>query len=197
MSSCWLLPDTRQSGEIRAFRDGAYVTLEEGLDISLRDLPACFALGVPESILEANTNPEFVYAQYARLASGVDLFACSTRAGNDVAGRTVVLTYLQRVNRGGVVSVLAESLPDTTPALYAAMSRLVECLSPAALSRRVNVQTMLHAARHDRYSTYASESGDRVLNRPEWTPKKKAARQKVVGLSLLGFAALTFFLLSG
>src|SRR5690606_41421499 len=102
MKCLLLLPDFYQSGEINVWGDGMSLPMPVSVckDIPLRELPDCFVLGIPESLLRANIEQDFVYAQYVRLDYKRSVLSFSIRGGNDKSGRTVVLTILQLLDEG-------------------------------------------------------------------------------------------------
>lgn len=173
MTFCWLLPDTDQTGEIKVVRGGISTTLSESLGIALQDLPASFVLGIPESILRANSDEHFIYAQYAKLATK-HLFSCSMRAGKDVGGRTVLLTYVQAMPELNSICIQVEpESQDVDSMMIHAMNTMSDLFRSESVQAGSNIARMLAEVNRTKASTFASECAPDATNKPDWTPEKK------------------------
>ncbi|WP_139220704.1 hypothetical protein [Ectopseudomonas composti] len=171
MRSLWLLPDTEQSGVIQALEGADIGPVHERIDLNL--LPPCFVLGIPESVLRENPSDKFAYAQYARLADGMSVFACSMRSGRDRGGRTVMLTNLQYLD-GSENAIFPPELNCNAGAeIFGYMSNF-ESMDDG--SKR-NIELMLKAVRLGaRASTFSSEKLLKAVNKPDWMPLGKKSQ---------------------
>lgn len=196
-----LLPDFYQSGEIHAWSDGmlAPVPVSVCKDIPLRELPDCFVLGIPESLLRANIEQDFVYAQYARLNSKQSILSFSIRGGHDKSGRIIVLTILQLLGEG-------ESLtfpPEAPPSLPFSIDKKNEIEGRAEVMIRLlqseppaNIKNMILAVeQYPKLRSFASEDADSLAQRPQWTPRKKKEYRFVIGI-LIAFLLLVFLIIA-
>lgn len=177
-----LLPDYNQSGEILVWNNGMSVPTPISIckDIPLRELPNCFVLGVPESLLRDNTDQDFVYAQYVRIDSQKKILSFSIRGGSDKSGRTVILTVLQFLNESDslifppqVPLKLADSISEKNliESRIESMMRSLQSDSPS------NIKDMISAIeKYPRFRSFASEYVDSLVEKPQWTPNKKKDR---------------------
>lgn len=187
MKCLLLLPDFYQSGEINVWGDGMSLPMPVSVckDIPLRELPDCFVLGIPESLLRANIEQDFVYAQYVRLGSKRSVLSFSIRGGNDKSGRTVVLTILQLLDEGEPLifppkapSILPDSIgeKDTIENRIGAMMR---SLQSDSLS---NIKDMISAVeKYPKLRSFASEHVASLTQKPQWTPNKKKEYSFMIG----------------
>jgi hypothetical protein len=196
-----LLPDFYQSGEINVWGDGMSLPMPVSIykDIPLRELPDCFILGIPESLLRANVEQDFVYAQYARLNSKQSILSFSIRGGHDKSGRTVVLTILQLLGEGESLTFPPESplsLPfsidkrNEIEGRAEAMIKLLQSDPPA------NIKNMILAVgQYPKLQSFASEDTDSLAQRPQWTPHKKKEYRFVIGI-FVAFLLLAFLIIA-
>lgn len=174
-----LLPDFYQSGEIHAWSDGmsAPVPVSVCKDIPLKELPDCFVLGIPESLLRANIEQDFVYAQYVRLGSKRSVLSFSIRGGNDKSGRTVVLTIVQLLDEGEPLTFSPEipsNLPDSIDEKNTVENRIGAMMRSLQSGSLSNIKDMFSAVRkYPKLRSFASEHVDSLAHRPQWTPNKK------------------------
>lgn len=197
-----LLPDFHQSGEIRLWGDGMNVPIPVSTckDFRLIDLPDCFVLGIPESLLRANVGQDFIYAQYARLKNKQCILSFSIRCGQDKSGRTVVLSLLQLFAPGQSFAFPPESIPslpqwvDKRTEVQNKVEEMMKLLRSDAQS---NIKDMIRAVRqYPKIQSFASEYTDSLAQKPQWTPlKKKVNRFTTLFLiiCLLLFLAVVLF----
>ncbi|WP_283627360.1 hypothetical protein [Shewanella baltica] len=183
-----LLPDFYQSGEINAWSGGmsAPVPVSVCKDIPLRELPDCFVLGIPESLLRVNIEKDFVYAQYVRLDSKRSVLSFSIRGGNDKTGRTVVLTILQLLDEGEQLMFPPEvpsNLPDSISERNAIEDRIGSMLNSLQSDSSSNIKDMISAVKkYPKLRSFASEHVDSLAQKPQWTPNKKKEYSFMVGI---------------
>lgn len=183
-----LLPDFYQSGEIHAWGDGMSAPVPVSLckDIPLRELPDCFVLGIPESLLRANTEQDFVYAQYVRLDSKRSVLSYSIRGGIDKTGRTVVLTILQLLDEGEPLTFPPEApsnLPDLTNERNAIEGRIGSMMNSLRSDSSSNIKDMISAVeKFPKFRSFASEYVKSLAQKPQWTPNKKKECIFMVGV---------------
>lgn len=201
MKCLLLIPDFDQSGEVKAWCSEALslVSISSCKDIPLRELPDCFVLGIPESLLRANTEQDFIYAQYARLKSKRSVLSFSIRGGHDRSGRTVVLTVLQLLSEGESLKFPPEE-PESLPKSIGEDERkLIDDRIKAMMqsfqgNSSANVKEMILAVKQNpRIRSFASESTDSLVQKPQWTPRKKKAYREIIGF-LIVFALLTILI---
>lgn len=204
MKSFLLLPDYYQSGEINVWGDGMSLPVPVSIckDIPLRELPDCFILGIPESLLRAHVEQDFVFAQYARLNSKQSMLSFSIRGGLDKSGRTVVLTTLQLMMEGESLTFPPEAPPSLPFSIgekneiegrAEAMIKLLQSDPPQ------NIKNMILAVKkHPKLRSFASEDSDSLAQKPQWTPLKKKYRYVIRLLVVfLLLALVTISFLSG
>lgn len=168
MRNLWLLPDSEQSGVVKALEGTEIKPIHEIVDLGV--LPRSFVLGIPESVLRENQDDGFIYAQYSKLNNGTALFSCSKRAGNDKTGRTVVITNLQILNRNELPIFPPEPNP-CAPSLDASSMTGFDLDSNFHSS---NVKLMLDAVKARRFiNSFASEPMPNSVNKPQWVPSTK------------------------
>ncbi|WP_133154944.1 hypothetical protein [Billgrantia endophytica] len=201
MKCLLLLPDFYQSGEINAWGNGMSLPVPVSVckDIPLRELPDCFVLGVPESLLRANVEQDFVYAQYVRLSSKRSVLSFSIRGGGDKSGRTVVLTILQLLDEGESLIFPPEvppSLPDSIGEKNAIEGRIEAMMRSLQSDSSSNIKDMILAvAKHPKLRSFASEYADSLAQRPQWTPSKKKEYSFMIGI-LVAFILLAILIIA-
>ncbi len=183
-----LLPDFYQSGEINVWGDGMSlpVPVSTCKDIPLRELPSCFVLGIPESLLRANAQQDFVYAQYVRLNSRRSVLSFSIRGGNDKSGRTVVLTILQLLDKDESLIFPPEaprSLPDSIDKKMIIENRILDMRRSLQSDSYSNIKDMILAVdKYPKIRSFASERADSLAQSPQWVPGKKKEYRFLVGI---------------
>lgn len=187
MKCLLLLPDFYQSGEINVWGDGMSLPMPVSVckDIPLRELPDCFVLGIPESLLRANIEQDFVYAQYVRLDSKRSVLSFSIRGGNDKSGRTVVLTILQLLDEGEPLIFPPEtpsSLPDSIGEKNTIENRIGAMMKSLQSDSLSNIKDMISAVeKYPKLRSFASEHVDSLAQKPQWTPNKKKEYSFMIG----------------
>lgn len=200
MKCLLLLPDFYQSGEINAWSDGmsAPVPVSVCKDIPLRELPDCFVLGIPESLLRVNFEQDFVYAQYVRLDSKRSVLSFSIRGGNDKTGRTVVLTILQLLDEGEPLIFPPEvpsNLPDSISERNAIEDRIGSMMNSLQSASAANIKDMISAVeKYPKLRSFASEHVDSLAQKPQWAPNKKKEYSFMVGI-LVAFLLLVILII--
>jgi hypothetical protein len=195
-----LLPDFYQSGEIHAWSDGmsAPVPVSACKDIPLRELPDCFVLGIPESLLRANIERDFVYAQYVRLGSKRSVLSFSIRGGKDKSGRTVVLTIFQLLDEGEPLIFPPEvpsNLPDSIGEKKAIENRIGAMMRSLQSDSLSNIKEMISAVeKYPKLGSFASEHVDSLAHRPQWRPNKKKEYGFMVGI-LIAFLLMAILII--
>lgn len=168
MRNIWLLPDTEQTGEIKALENESLTPLHEAIDLGL--LPKFFVLGIPESIVRENQDPDFMYAQYARIEDGKSVFSCSKRAGIDKSGRTIVLTNLQIINSGEH----AIFPPPASVGVSQEIKNYMESFENKDASSVSDITLMLNAVDSSAgLKSFASARSVHAVNKPQWVPPRK------------------------
>jgi len=196
-----LLPDFYQSGEIKAWGEDMSLPVPVSIckDIPLRELPDSFVLGIPESLLRANVEQDFVYAQYARLNSKRSILSFSIRGGSDKSGRTVVLTILQLLGEGESLTFPPEaplSLPLSIDKKNEIEGRIEAMIRRLQSESSENIKNMILAVeKYPKLRTFASEDTDSLARKPQWTPRKKKEFRSVVGI-LISFFLLVLLIIA-
>lgn len=187
MKYIWLLPDFDQSGVIKAWGDDMSsfpMSVSACKDIPLRELPDCFVLGIPESLLRGNVEQDFVYAQYVRLNSKKSILCFSIRGGSDKSGRTVVLTMLQFLAEGESLVFPPEAPSDLPTSIE--RNELIAGRIKAMIrsfNSSENIRDMISAVeKYPKIQTFASEYTDSLVQQPQWTPRKKKEYNLMVGI---------------
>lgn len=200
MKSVLLLPDFHQSGEIKLWGDGmtAPIPVSTCTEFRVIDLPDCFVLGIPESLLRANIGQDFIYAQYARLKNKQCILSFSIRCGQDKSGRTVVLSLLQLLAPGQSFTFPPESIPslpqsiDKRTEVQDKAEEMVKLLRSDAQS---NIKDMIRAVQqYQKIQSFASEYTDSLAQKPQWTPLKKKVN-RFTAMFLIAFSLLLLFII--
>lgn len=204
VESFWLLPDRQQIGTIFTIKNGDKIDISQV--ISLKDLPLCFVLGIPEELLRGKITENFIYAQFVRLNS-FSIFACSIVVGRDVSGRRVFLTNIKKVDKNyedlrGLLSFEDSELVQLDGDIIRGVSILKN-----TISTQKNILKMLDAIKcNKQYKTYSSEELKSAVYLPDWMPlkypkihnlksivKKKRAVYFLI-VSIIIYIILTYFI---
>lgn len=203
MKCLLLLPDFNQSGEIRVWGDGMSTPMPVSLceDIPLRELPDCFVLGIPESLLRAHVEQDFVYAQYARLASKKNVLSYSIRGGNDKSGRTIVLTIFQLLNDAEKLKFPPEAPQDLPLSIsederHSIGDRIEAMMKSLKSDSTMNIKNMISAVEQfPKFRSFASEYSYLLAKSPQWTPRKKKAYSPILEI-LIAFVLLAILIVA-
>lgn len=189
MKCILLLPDFEQSGAVKAWGDDMSsfpMSVSACKDIPLRELPGCFVLGIPESLLRTNVEQNFVYAKYVRLNSKKSILSFSIRGGSDKSGRTVVLTMLQFLAEGESLKYPPEApsgLPASIEGKKSIEDRIDAMIRSLKSDSSVNIKNMISAVtEYPKLQSFASEYTDSLVQQPQWTPRKKKEYNLMVGI---------------
>jgi hypothetical protein len=189
----WLLPHRLQSGEVEVIESGSRRRLRDAINVT--ELPLPLTLGVPESVLEAHSGDDLIYAQYARQCDGNrDIFALSVRCGKDNGGRTVYLTGLQMV----VSPADLELPPLDEPGLPEPEHKALDKLRERFLRRAADdgwvasVYELMDAVTHEPFrQTFANVENPRARYPHDWAPRSKKKLSIRIGAMLALICLLT------
>lgn len=195
MRNLWLLPDTNQTGNILSHENGNITPLHKS--ITLRDLPAAITLGIPEEILESQKKDDYVYGQFGRTKDNKNIFLCSSRAGKDVSGRTVVITNLRIFDANEPFDFAPEIDENASPDNKKLMQSLRSALEDQTNESTIKIRLMLNAAKfHSRLRSFSSEAIQRAAVPPDWPFIKKNDKKSIYKIAALIIAALTLIYFS-
>jgi len=173
MRSIWLLPDREQTGCVPAIENETISVIHELINV--RELPPEFILGIPEEVFRSKQESFFLFAQYAKLKSGSNIFCLSAPSGKDVSKRAVVTSNFQILKAGEVPNLKLDVPLGISAQEQRWIKDIISINETSNLELLKPINIMLKAIKENKHlSTFSSEKLTLARNKPEWMPQKKS-----------------------